>query len=99
MSAHVLVKLNKFRKRDKMRGLPSILSLFRNELNKFNNTRARFIIRHKTYFEIVIWRENIRVLPYARRKKHHCVMVSLCSRVGGVESYLVGQIRRLFFLC
>ena len=24
-----------------MRGLPSILSLFRNEFNKFNNTRAR----------------------------------------------------------
>ena len=27
-------------KRDKMRGLPSILSLFRSEFNKFNNTRA-----------------------------------------------------------
>ena len=26
-----------------MRGLPSILSLFRNELNKFNNTRARLL--------------------------------------------------------
>ena len=26
-----------------MRGLPSILSLFRNELNKFNNTRARML--------------------------------------------------------
>ena len=24
-------------------GLPSILSLFRNELNKFNNTRARML--------------------------------------------------------
>ena len=33
MSAHVLLNLlNKLRKRDKMRGLPSILSLFRNEL-------------------------------------------------------------------
>ena len=31
MSAHVL--LNELGKRDKMRGLPSILSLFRNELN------------------------------------------------------------------
>ena len=29
--------------RDKMRGLPSILSLFRNELNEFNNTRARMV--------------------------------------------------------
>ena len=30
-------------KRDKMRGLLSILSLFRNEFNKFNNTRARML--------------------------------------------------------
>ena len=30
--------LNELGKRDKMRGLPSILSLFRNEFNKFNNT-------------------------------------------------------------
>ena len=44
MSAHVLLNLlNESRKRDKMRGLPSILSLFRNEFNKFNNTRARMI--------------------------------------------------------
>ena len=41
ISAHVLLNsLNELGKRDKMRGLPSILSLFRNELNKFNNTRA-----------------------------------------------------------
>ena len=33
MSAHVLLNLlNKLGKRDKMRGVPSILSLFRNEL-------------------------------------------------------------------
>ena len=39
MSAHVLLNLlNELRKRDKMRGLPSILSLFRNEFNKFNKT-------------------------------------------------------------
>ena len=42
MSAHVLLNsLNELRKRDKMRGLPSILSLFLNKFNKFNNTRAR----------------------------------------------------------
>ena len=41
MSAHVLLNLvNELRKRDTMPGLPSILSLFRNEFNKFNNTRA-----------------------------------------------------------
>ena len=54
MSAHVLLNLlNELGKRDKMRGLPSILSLFRglprilslfrNEFNKFNNTRARLL--------------------------------------------------------
>ena len=44
MSAHVLLNLlNELGKRDKMRGLPSILSLFRNEFNKFNNTRTRML--------------------------------------------------------
>ena len=41
MSAHVLLNLlNELRKRDKMQGFASILSLFRNKFNKFNNTRA-----------------------------------------------------------
>ena len=45
MSAYVLLNsLNKLRKRDKMRGLPSILSHFRSEFNKFNNTGAKIII-------------------------------------------------------
>ena len=44
MSAHVLLNLlNELRKRDKRRGLPSILSLFRNEFDKFNNRRARIL--------------------------------------------------------
>ena len=44
MCAHnLLILLNELGKRDKMRGLPSILSLFRNELNKFNNTRSRML--------------------------------------------------------
>ena len=43
MSAHVLLNLlNELGKRNKMRGLPSILSLFR-EFNRFNNTRARML--------------------------------------------------------
>ena len=66
MSAHVLLNLlNELGKRDKMRGLPSILSLFRNEFNKFNNTRARMLdsIYHmtntlKSYF----WRKNVIIL-------------------------------------
>ena len=51
MSAHVLLNwLNKLRKRDHLRGLPSILALFRNKFNKLNNTRARMLdsIYHMT---------------------------------------------------
>ena len=44
MSAHVLFNLlNKLVKSDKMGVLPSILSLFRNEFNKFNNTGAQML--------------------------------------------------------
>ena len=44
MGAHVLLNLlNELGKRDKMRGLPNILSLFRNKFIKFNNTRARML--------------------------------------------------------
>ena len=51
MSAHVLLNLlNESGKSDKMRGLPSIFSLFRNDSNEFNNTRARMLdsIYHMT---------------------------------------------------
>ena len=51
MSAHVLLNfLKELRERDKMRGLRSNLFLFRNEFNKFNNTRARMLdsIYHMT---------------------------------------------------
>ena len=44
MSDHVLLNLlNKLKKRDKTQGLPSILALFRNKLNYFNNTGARML--------------------------------------------------------
>ena len=51
MSAHVLLNLlNELGKRDRMRGLPSILSLFHNEFDKFNNRRAQMLgsIYHMT---------------------------------------------------
>ena len=51
MSAHVLLSLsNKLGKRDKMRGFPSILSLFCNEFDKFNNAGERMLdsIYHMT---------------------------------------------------
>ena len=70
MSAHVLFDLlNELGKRDKMRGLPSILSLFRNEFNKFNNTRARMLdsiyhmtIMLKSHFS----RKNVILKVYVR---------------------------------
>ena len=41
MSAHILLNLlNESGKIDKMQGLTRIFSLFRNEFNKFKNTRA-----------------------------------------------------------
>ena len=51
MSAHVLLSLsNGLGKRDKMPGLPSILSLYRNEFDKCNNVKARVLdsIYHMT---------------------------------------------------
>ena len=51
MSAHVVLNLlNKLGKRNKMRGLPSILSLFCNKFNKSNNTGAQMLdsIYHMT---------------------------------------------------
>ena len=44
MSVHgSLNLLNELRKRDKMLGLPSILLLFRNEFNKFNDSGAQML--------------------------------------------------------
>ena len=51
MSAQVSLNLfNELGKRGKTRGLQSILSLFRIEFNKFNNTRAQMLdsIYHMT---------------------------------------------------
>ena len=51
MSAHVLLKLlNVLWKRDQMRGLLSILTLFCNKFNKLNNTGAQMLdsIYHMT---------------------------------------------------
>ena len=70
MSAHVLlILLNELGKRDKMRGLSSILSLFCTEFNKFNKTRARRLdsFYHmtntlKSYF----WRKNVIILIWTQ---------------------------------
>ena len=69
MSAHVLLNLlNEFGKRNKMGGLLSILSLFRNKFNKFNNTGARLLdsAYHMTlkYSKLHFWCENVKIFPY-----------------------------------
>ena len=72
MSAHVLLNLlNELGKSDKMRGLPSILSLFRNEFNKFNNTRARMSdsIYHMTNtLKSHFWHKNIIILSLCTQR-------------------------------
>ena len=76
MSAHVLFLLNELGKRDKMRGLPSILSLFRNEYNKFNNTRARMLdsIYHMTNsLKSRFWRKTVMILSSCTQRCYHNV--------------------------
>ena len=72
MSAHVLLNLlNKLGKRDKMRGLPSILSQFRNEFNKFNDTRALMldsIYRMTNTLKFHFWRKNVIILSLCTQR-------------------------------
>ena len=61
--------LNELRKRDKMRGLLSILSLFRNDFIKFNNTGARMLdfIYHMTLKLVenrIFGRENVKKFTF-----------------------------------
>ena len=65
MNAHVLLNLFELGKRDEMRGLLRILSLFRNEFDKFNNTRARMLdsIYHMTNtLKSDFWRKNVIIM-------------------------------------
>ena len=67
MSAHVLLNLlNELGKRfRKELGLSSILSFFRNEFDKFNNTRARMLdsIYHMTNtLKSHFWHKNVMIL-------------------------------------
>ena len=70
MSAHVIMNFfNELGKRDKMRGLPSILSLFCNKFNKFNNSGARMLdsIYHMTNtLKSHFWRKNVIIFNYVR---------------------------------
>ena len=54
-----------------MRGLPGILSLFRNEFNKFNNTRARMldsIYRMANTLKSDFWRKNVIILSLCTQR-------------------------------
>ena len=75
MRAHVLLDLlNALRKRDKMRGLTSISSLYRNEFNKFNNTGALMLVSiyHMTikkYFKSHLRRERFYCMALYHSKR------------------------------
>ena len=70
MSALVLLILfNELGKRDKMRGLPSILSLFRNKFDKFSNTRARMLYDIKITLKSHFWRKMVIFLSLCMQ---HC---------------------------
>ena len=92
MSAHVLLNLlNELGKRDKMQGLPSILSLFRNEFNKFNNTRARMLdsIYYMTNtLKFDFWHKNVIILSLCTR----CFGLHNVSRTSGLSILLHGVI-------
>ena len=71
MTAHVLLNLlNKFGKRDTIRGLPSIVSLYGKKLNKFNKSmNVRFYLSHDIKITL---------------KSHFCpkniIILSLCTQ-------------------
>ena len=68
MSAHVLLNLlKKLKKRDKMRGMLSILSLFSQRVLYFQlyrSTDVRFYLLHdiKMNSKSLFWLENIKIL-------------------------------------
>ena len=69
MSAHVLLSLlNELWKRDEMLG---ILSLFRNEFNKFNNTRARILDSILSY--------EIKMTLKSHFCRKNVIILSLCT--------------------
>ena len=79
MSAHVLLNLlNELGERDKMRDLQSILSLFRNEFNKFNDTRAQMLdsiyyMTLRLLLDLISAVKNIMILSLYNQRcyRHH----------------------------
>ena len=86
MSVHVLLNLlNELRKRDKMRGLSSILSLLRNEINNSNKTGSRMVdfIYHTTLKLLLIafWLENASSCHLLHHIKMDAITVSFPKSV------------------
>ena len=86
MSAHALLNLlNKLRKSYKMRGMPSILSLFCNKLNKYNNTRAwlldsNYHMKLKLLKNQIFGVKNVKILPYFTQRyngRHYITLLNL----------------------
>ena len=81
MSAYVLLNLlNELGKRYRMRGLSSILSLFRNEFNKFNNTGARMLdsTYHMTNtLKSHFWRKNVIILSLCTQRCYGRLNISV----------------------
>ena len=90
MSAHLLLNLLKeLEKRDKMQGLSSILSLFHNEFNKFNNTRAGVLDDIKITLKSHFSRKNIIILSLCTQRcygRHKVSRKSISILLHGVIS-------------
>ena len=76
MSAHVLLNLlDEFKKRDKMQGLLSILSIFHNKFNKYNNTGA--CILDSIYSRTLVARTRLSRTPGIARTRSSVPAISL----------------------
>ena len=82
----LLIFLNKLRKRNKMRGLPSILFLFRNEFNKVNNKYRSPNVKFYLLQDIkkIFWK--IAIFPYFTQSYNACHNVTLLTLLHSVIS-------------
>ena len=75
-----------------MRGLPSILSLFCNEFDKFNNTRARmldFICHLTNTLKSHFWRKNVIILSLCTQRCYGRHNVSRYFTPRGDDNYCI----------
>ena len=100
MSAQVLLNLlNELRKRDKMRGLPSILSFFCNEFNKFNNTRGRILDSIMITLKFHFWCKNVITLSLCTQRCYRRQNVSKnLLTTSGLSILLHGVSKSAFLL-